>query len=203
MKNIIYNIVGTIGTILLLNFLINLIFVSKNNGKEYVDEYIKQSKAVKVKVDLSFFQGMNSHESYFKGTFLFRGIYGNTSDLTFKDDYSKRYFKLMRFDPYGEKFSFPQSSEIKNQELIVKVDPLQLNDKKFGTKENPILVFWYKGANKELMTEMRTGEREENGRSIYEHVLLSPTEKEYRYNVEQYLTYVMPKEEFKQRFKNK
>ncbi|EKB57854.1 hypothetical protein HMPREF9700_02114, partial [Bergeyella zoohelcum CCUG 30536] len=27
--------------------------------------------------------------------------------------------------------------------------------------------------------------------------------KEYRYNVEQYLTYVMPKEEFKQRFKNK
>ena len=83
------------------------------------------------------------------------------------------------------------------------MDPLQLNDKKFGTKQNPILVFWYKGANKELMTEMETGEREENGRSIYEHVLLSPTEKEYRYNVEQYLTYVMPKEEFKQRFKNK
>ncbi|SSZ55748.1 Uncharacterised protein [Bergeyella zoohelcum] len=197
-------ILGAIGVILLLNFLINLIFVSKNNGKEFIETYIKESKVVKVKVDLSFFQGMNSHESYFKGTFLFRGIYGNTSDLTFKDDYSKLYFKLMRFDPYGDKFSLPQSSKIENQELIVKkVDPLQLNDKKFGTKQNPILVFWYKGANKELMTEMETGEREENGRSIYEHVLLSPTEKEYRYNVEQYLTYVMPKEEFKRRFKNK
>ena len=52
------------------------------------------------------------------------------------------------------------------------------------------------------MTDIRTEEREENGRYIYKDVQLSPTEQEYRYNVEQYLTYVMPKAEFKARFKN-
>ncbi|EKB58118.1 hypothetical protein HMPREF9700_02113, partial [Bergeyella zoohelcum CCUG 30536] len=186
MKNIIYNIAGTIGTILLLNFLINLIFVSKNNGKKYVDEYINSCQEVRIKVirhrtkDMSELDYVFTGYSYLKYTLFFRGIYGGSSDYTFKDSYSNRYYKIVRFDPYGDKFSHPQTYKIENQELIVKVDPLQLNDKKFGTKENPILVFWYKGANKELMTEMETGEREENGRSIYEHVLLSPTEKEYR-----------------------
>ncbi|SSZ55750.1 hypothetical protein [Bergeyella zoohelcum] len=206
MKNIIYNIAGTIGTILLLNFLINLIFVSKNSGEKYVHEYINSCQEVRIKVnpnDKDFLEEKFKRESYFIGTFYFKGLFRGYAGEMIKDEYSGHFFRIVRFDAYGDKFSRPQTYKIENQELIVKVDPLQLNDKKFGTKQNPILVFWYKGANKELMTEMETGEREENGRSIYEHVLLSPTEKEYRYNVEQYLTYVMPKEEFKQRFKNK
>ena len=59
MKNIIYNIAGTIGTILLLNFLINLIFVSKNDGKKYVDEYINSCKNLKIKqIDSELFDEM-------------------------------------------------------------------------------------------------------------------------------------------------
>ena len=60
----------------------------------------------------------------------------------------------MRFDPYGDKFSYAQTYKIDNKELIVKVDPLQYNDKTFGTKENPILVFWYEGANEKLIMNM-------------------------------------------------
>ena len=195
-------IVGGIVIILLLNFLINLLFVSKNDGRNFVEAYIKSSENKKIKVDLTFFQGMNSSLSFFKGTVFFKGMYGNTSDITFKDDYSQRYFKLMRFDPFGEQFSLAQSGKIDNKELIVKVDPLQYQDKTFGTKENPILVFWYKGANEKLMTETATDKKDENGRFIYKDILLSPTEEEYRYNVELYLTYVMPKDEFKKRFKN-
>ena len=195
-------IVGGIVIILLLNFLINLVFVSKNDGKNFLESYIKSSEKKKVKVDLTFFQGMNSSVSFFKGTAFFKGLYGNTSDITFKDHLSNRYFKLMRFDPFGEQFSLAQSGKIDNKELIVKVDPLQYNDNTFGTKENPILVFWYKGANEKLIMNMDIDELDEDGVYKQEPTLISPTEEEYRYNVEQYLTYVMPKEEFKKRFEN-
>ena len=195
-------ILGGIGIILILNFLINLVFVSKNDGKNFLESYIKSSEKKKVKVDLTFFQGMNSSVSFFKGTAFFKGLYGNTSDITFKDHLSNRYFKLMRFDPFGEQFSLAQSGKIDNKELIVKVDPLQYNDKTFGTKENPILVFWYEGANEKLIMNMDIDELDEDGVYKQEPTLISPTEEEYRYNVEQYLTYVMPKEEFKKRFKN-
>ena len=195
-------ILGGIIIILLLNFLINLIFVSKNDGKNFLESYIKSSENKKVKVDLTFFHGMNSSVSFFKGTAFFKGLYGNTSDITFKDHLSNRYFKLMRFDPFGEQFSLAQSGKIDNKELIVKVDPLQYNDNTFGTKENPILVFWYEGANEKLIMNMDIDELDEDGVYKQEPTLISPTEEEYRYNVEQYLTYVMPKEEFKKRFKN-
>ena len=115
---------------------------------------------------------------------------------------SKKYFKIVRFDSFGKKFSYPQTYKIDNKELIVKVDPLQYNDKTFGTKENPILVFWYEGANEKLIMNMDIDELDEDGVYKQEPTLISPTEEEYRYNVEQYLTYVMPKEEFKKRFEN-
>ena len=195
-------ILGGIGTILILNFLINLIFVSKNDGKDFVETYIKESKKIRIRVDSRDFSGKFTHVSYFKGTVFFKGLYGNTSDITFKDHLSNRYFKLMRFDPFGEQFSLAQSGKIDNKELIVKVDPLQYNDKTFGTKENPILVFWYEGANEKLIMNMDIDELDEDGVYKQEPTLISPTEEEYRYNVEQYLTYVMPKEEFKKRFEN-
>ena len=194
-------IVGGVVVILLLNFLINLLFVSKNNGKKYIEEYKKASKELKVKVNPVFFEGRNTQDSYFKGTVFFKGLYGGYSGKIIKDDYSERYFKIIRFDPYGDKFYLAQSGKINNKELIVKVDPLQYNDKTFGTKENPILVFWYEGANEKLIMNMDIDELDEEGVYKQAPTLISPTEEEYRYNVEQYLTYVMPKDEFKKRFK--
>ena len=195
-------ILGGIIIILLLNFLINLVFVSKNDGKNFLESYIKSSEKKKVKVDLTFFQGMNSSVSFFKGTAFFKGLYGNSQDEIVLDNINHKYYRLMRFDPYGDKFSYPQTYKIDNKELIVKVDPLQYNDKTFGTKENPILVFWYEGANEKLIMNMDIDELDEDGVYKQEPTLISPTEEEYRYNVEQYLTYVMPKEEFKKRFEN-
>ena len=195
-------ILGGIGTILILNFLINLIFVSKNDGKDFVETYIKESKKIRIRVDSKDFADKFTYVSYFKGTAFFKGIYGNSRDEIVLDNINHKYYRIMRFDPFGFKFSFAQTSKIKNKELIIKVDPLQYNDKTFGTKENPILVFWYEGANEKLMTDIRTDDKDEKGFYINKDVQLSPTEEEYRYNVELYLTYVMPKDEFKKRFKN-
>ena len=195
-------ILGGIVIILLLNFLINLIFVSKNDGKDFVETYIKESKKIRIRVDSRDFSGKFTHVSYFKGTVFFKGLYGNSQDEIVLDNSNHKYYRLMRFDPYGDKFSYPQTYKIDNKELIVKVDPLQYNDKTFGTKENPILVFWYEGANEKLIMNMDIDELDEDGVYKQEPTLISPPEEEYRYNVEQYLTYVMPKEEFKKRFKN-
>ena len=195
-------ILGGIVIILLLNFLINLIFVSKNDGKDFVETYIKESKKIRIRVDSRDFSGKFTHVSYFKGTVFFKGLYGNSQDEIVLDNINHKYYRLMRFDPYGDKFSYPQTYKIDNKELIVKVDPLQYNDKTFGTKENPILVFWYEGANEKLIMNMDIDELDEDGVYKQEPTLISPTEEEYRYNVEQYLTYVMPKEEFKKRFEN-
>ena len=195
-------ILGGIVIILLLNFLINLIFVSKNKGKDFVETYIKESKKIRIRVDSKDFADKFTYVSYFKGTAFFKGIYGNSRDEIVLDNINHKYYRIMRFDPFGFKFSFAQTSKIKNKELIVKVDPLQYNDKTFGTKENPILVFWYEGANEKLIMNMDIDELDEDGVYKQEPTLISPTEEEYRYNVEQYLTYVMPKEEFKKRFEN-
>ncbi len=191
---IVYKILGLVLILLTLNFLATWIFVSKNNGKDYVEEYIKTSKRE------SFDEMFNGY-SYLKQIIFFKGIFGGSSNYTFQDEFTKRYYKIVRFDKYGKQFSLPQTSDIDNQELYVKVDPLQINNPSFGTKENPVLVFSYKGVNKELKTDIRTDEIGNDGFYINKEVLLSPTEEEYRYNVEQYLTYVMSEEEFKKRFK--
>ncbi|MCD1116412.1 cytochrome c oxidase subunit Vb family protein [Chryseobacterium turcicum] len=198
---IVYQVLTYLGTIMILNLLANWFFVSKNNGEKYIDNYISCSREVKIKVNPDFFEGQNSHTSFFKYTILFKGIYGNSGDFIFKDDLNNKFFKIMRFDYYDDKFGLPQSTSLDNEELYVKVDPLQYNNPAFGTKENPIPIFSYKGVNKQLMTEIRTDEKGEDGRYINKSIPLSPTEEEYHYNVEQYLTYVMPKEEFKKRFK--
>lgn len=197
---IVYKILGLVLILIILNFLATWIFVSKNNGKNYVEEYIKTSKQVKIKVKRESFDEMFNGYSYLKQIIFFKGIFGGSSNYTFQDEFTKRYYKIVRFDKYGKQFSLPQTSDIDNQELYAKVDPLQINNPSFGTKENPVLVFSYKGVNKQLTTDIRTDEIGKDGFYINKEVQLSPTEEEYRYNVEQYLTYVMPKEEFKKRF---
>ena len=197
----VYRILGTLSVILALNFIINLIFVNKNNGKDFVEKYINSSKEVKVKVDPQYFEGKIDIDSYFKFTIIFKGVYGKQDGFQFRDNLSGKYFKIIRFDKYGVQFGLPQSTELDDEELYIKVDPLQYNNPKFGTKENPILVFSYKGVNKQFTVDIQTDTKGADGFYLKKIVPLSPTEEEYRYNVEQYLTYVMPKEEFKKRFK--
>ena len=92
----IYKVFGTIIVILLLNFIINLKFVSKNNGKNHVDDYIKDSKEVKVRVNPNYFDGKIDVQNYFKYTIIFKGIYGKIDGFEFKDDLTGKYFKIIR-----------------------------------------------------------------------------------------------------------
>lgn len=198
---IVYRILGLVCVIFILNLLATWIFVNKNNGKDFVDKYINSSKEIKIKVSKESFDGIFNGYNYLKQIIFFKGIFGGSSNYTFKDDLTKRYYKIVRFDKYGVKFSHPQTYLIDNKELYATVDPLQINNSSFGTKENPILVFSYKGVNNDFIMDMDIDEKDEDGFYKQVPISIAPTEEEYRYNVEQYLTYVMPQEEFKKRFK--
>ncbi len=99
---IVYKILGLVLILLTLNFLATWIFVSKNNGKDYVEEYIKTSKQVKIKVKRESFDEMFNGYSYLKQIIFFKGIFGGSSNYTFQDEFTKRYYKIVRFDKYGK-----------------------------------------------------------------------------------------------------
>lgn len=61
-------------------------------------------------------------------------------------------------------------------------------------------MFSYQDIHKERTTEIMTEEKGSDGRYSNKKVPWAPSEAEYRYNVEQYLTYVMTKKQFKARF---
>ena len=176
--------------------------VNKNNGEKYLDTYLSQQQQVKIFVSKEKFNGKFTHTHYLKGVIFYSGVFGGSSDFVFIDSYSNKYFKIMRFDKYAEgAMRIRQRYEIENQELYVMVDSVQYNDPTYGTLENPYVVFSYRGVGKKLMMTINDLENKgEDGRYPKKEVPLAPSEEEYRYNAEQYLTYVMPKEEFKKRF---
>ena len=81
---------------------------------------------------------------------------------------------------------------INNRKLYAKVNKSDYLNSSLGTKNQPLLVFSVKGADKPL-SEADMGNEEIN---------FDTTQDQYEYNVLMYLTYVVPKEEFKQRFEN-
>lgn len=225
------NIVFFIGVILLLNFLVNWLFIWENNGKKYLDKYIQESIELKINaMEIAdwFYNGEKisperykrllheayktgneemskglqtdfglDHNSYLKYSIFFKGIMGSSKNYTIQDAYTGRYYKIMRFDKYGSPMNtHAQSYELPEEEVYVTVDSLQYNDLKYGTRNNPIVVLKYKGVNKIFSISATNDNDESYLRPI------APTEEEYRYNVENYLTYVMSSKDFKDRFKD-
>lgn len=71
--------------------------------------------------------------------------------------------------------------------IKVKVNPKQLNNPAYGSKENPVPVFGL-----DLLNEWEEAQR-----------IFHADEREIQYSVEQYLKFIIPKKEFKQVFKEK
>lgn len=192
---------GIVGTVLILNIIFTWLVVRKNDGKKYLNTYLSQQQQVKVLVSGKYFEEQFDHTNYFKKMIFYKAIFGGSRDFIFIDTYSNKYFRIMRFDEYEKKAGSQQTYGIEEEELYVMVDSVQYKDPTYGTLEKPYVVFSYKAVNKKLMMTINNWDKkDERGYYVKEEVPLAPSEKEYRYNAEQYLTYVMPKKEFKQRF---
>jgi len=111
-------------------------------------------------------------------------------NLTFRDPSINKFFVIKFFNfPMDKRLAF--RAVMRDKIALLTVNKDDLNSPNYGTKENPIPVF---KVRENLPDSVSIKRGEENGWNA------DITDKQFKYNVEQYLTYIMPKEEFKKRF---
>ncbi|MBO9674065.1 MAG: hypothetical protein J7577_11515 [Sphingobacteriaceae bacterium] len=119
----------------------------------------------------------------------------NRSRYAFKDIYDnvlKKNIRIVMFD-INRSFWY----KIGDSTVIMKVNKDDLNNPKYGTKEKPLICFSLKSAHSSLTA---IGNNVEDNGKIYK---IDTSPEQFEYNVYMYLTYVMPKAEFKERFEKK
>lgn len=189
----------TIGAFLILPLLLigyNYFFINKNNSEKFVKPYMDNSREIMV-----FLPDYNKSDIVGDDLYAFK-IYttsmqtknmgrsgSKTTELNYRLVYDKslrKYFKIMMFDWYKIFWS-----EVNNEKLLIRVNNADLLNKQLGTKDNPLLAFSVRRADGKPLKGINM-----NGDSASFDI----TAKQYVYNVSMYLTYIMPKKEFKKRF---
>ncbi len=164
---------------------------STRNIEEHVSEYIDNSVEIDINdIDLEDMYD-SKFESIYTGFRLNKGRRSTMSSIennqfTIFDGNRNKYFRILLISSYESMQN--HSDDIKNTLVKVRVCQSQLNDPSYGTRENPIPVLYldipkYKQSPHYWMIEK--------------------TPEEYRKAVYYYLAYIMPKDEFKQRFSNR
>ncbi|KQO20394.1 hypothetical protein ASF10_17075 [Flavobacterium sp. Leaf82] len=175
--------------------------INRNEGKKYYQSYINNSVEIKIKISEYEEKGKIYGITFKSGSYLASysrsgSNNGAMDKLICYSQENKKYFAVTVFDflfQYGQsKFEIIRRI-LDNKEIFITVNKDDLANPKYGTKENPIPVFNYKGIEKTIMVNV--------GNDGY--IILEPTQKEYEHNVITYLTYIMPKEEFKERFEKR
>ena len=183
------------GLVAILLAVSNLIYTcTRNNGEKYAQQYIDESEYVTLHIP----EGAKD-VSYGPGSIM-TGILMNsterirTDSLAFYDKYYKKYFCVFVIEPDHRK-------TVRQGEIVVKdiryrktirarINKYELNSPRYGSKANPVPVldFDYKIAH---------FQNDKNSK-YYEYAFSRPAY--YKRAVELYLTYMMSKEEFKERF---
>jgi len=114
------------------------------------------------------------------------------STYFYQDIYSKGYNKHIRIAMFdlSNLFWF----DIGDSTVMLKVNKEDFNNPKYGSNEKPLMCFSLRGANGPILIKGRGTKNE--GKIINKD---TPPE-QFEYNVYMYLTYVMPRKEFKERF---
>ena len=184
-----------VGLVAMLLAIGNLIYTcTRNNGEKYAQQYIDESEYVTLHIpegakDVSYGPG-----SIMTGVLMNSTERIRTDSLAFYDKYYKKYFCVFVIEPDHRK-------TVRQGEIVVKdiryrktirarINKYELNSPRYGSKANPVPVldFDYKIAH---------FQNDKNSK-YYEYAFSRPAY--YKRAVELYLTYMMSKEEFKERF---
>ena len=192
-------VIGVFVLFPLFVFLYNKITVSKNDGEKYYKNFFDAIATVKLSIpkDDPYYLSKDyvGFDHYRQGASAigFKGISGNIISVRFRDSLLKKYFIVSVYDVNDQLYS-PLASVMYGTQITAWVNQDDLKDPSYGTKEKPIPVFNFKGVNEPIRI---TSESEG---SVNGYETLEPTDEQYKHNVLTYLTYIMPKEEFKKRF---
>ena len=184
-----------VGFVAILLAIGNLIYTcTRNNGEKYAQQYIDESEYVTLHIP----EGAKD-VSYGPGSIMI-GVLMNsterirTDSILFYDSIYKKHFCVFVIEP-------ERRETVRQGEIVVKdicyrktikarINKYELNSPRYGSKENPVPVLDYDYDLQRLRSAYDDME--------YEYAFSRPAY--YKRAVELYLTYMMSKEEFKERF---
>ena len=184
-----------VGLVAMLLAIGNLIYTcTRNDGEKYAQQYIDESEYVTLHIperikDVTYRAGgmrigilMNSTKRI------------TTDRLAFYDKYYKKYFCVFVIEP-EHRGTGGQGEIVVNdiryrKTIKARINKYELNSPRYGSKANPVPVLDYDYDLQEF--------RDAYDDKEYEYAFSRPAY--YKRAVELYLTYMMSKEEFKERF---
>ena len=183
-----------VGLVAMLLAIGNLIYTcTRNNGEKYVQQYIDESEYVTLHIP------QRKSISY-EFDHIVTGVVMNsaetvwTDSITFYDSSYRKYFCVLVIEKkrrnMGRQSSFVGDDISYRKTIRARINKYELNSPQYGSKANPVPVldFDYKIAH---------FQNDKNSK-YYEYAFSRPAY--YKRAVELYLTYMMSKEEFKERF---
>ena len=184
-----------VGLVAMLLTIGNLIYTcTRNDGEKYVQQYIDESEYV------TFHYPDGIQDVTYRAGSIMTGVLMNstkrirTDSLAFYDKYYKKYFCVFVIEPESRE-TFRQSEIVENdissrKTIKARINKYELNSPRYGSKTNPVPVLDYDYDLQEF--------RDAYDDKEYEYAFSRPAY--YKRAVELYLTYMMSKEEFKERF---
>ena len=187
-----------VGFVAILLAIGNLIYTcTRNDGEKYAQQYIDESEYVTLHITEGIKDVTYRAGSIMTGVLMNSTKRIRTDSLAFYDKYYKKYFCVFVIEPDHRK-------TVRQGEIVVKdiryrktirarINKYELNSPRYGSKANPVPVldFDYKIAH---------FQNDKNSK-YYEYAFSRPAY--YKRAVELYLTYMMSKEEFKERYGEK
>jgi len=183
-----------VGFVAILLAIGNLIYTcTRNDGEKYAQQYIDDSEYVTLHIP------QRKSISY-EFDHIVTGVVMNsaetvwTDSITFYDSSYRKYFCVLVIEKkrrnMGRQSSFVGDDISYRKTIRARINKYELNSPQYGSKANPVPVldFDYKIAH---------FQNDKNSK-YYEYAFSRPAY--YKRAVELYLTYMMSKEEFKERF---
>ena len=184
-----------VGLVAMLLAIGNLIYTcTRNNGEKYAQQYIDESEYV------TFHYPEGIQDVTYRAGSIMTGVLMNsterirTDSLAFYDNYYKKHFCIFVIEP-ERRTTVRQGMIVVNdiryrKTIKARINKYELNSPQYGSKENPVPVLDYDYDLQEFRDAYDDRE--------YEYAFSRPAY--YKRAVELYLTYMMSKEEFKERF---
>ena len=183
-----------VGFVAILLAIGNLIYTcTRNDGEKYAQQYIDESEYVTLHIP------QRKSISY-EFDHIVTGVVMNsaetvwTDSIIFYDNSYKKYFCVFVIEPerrdMGRQSSFVGDDIRYRKTIKARINKYELNSPRYGSKANPVPVLDYDYDLQRLRSAYDDKE--------YEYAFSRPAY--YKRAVELYLTYMMSKEEFKERF---
>ena len=184
-----------VGLVAMLLAIGNLIYTcTRNDGEKYVQQYIDESEYVTLHIPEGIKDVTYRAGSIMTGVLMNSTKRIRTDSILFYDSIYKKYFCVFVIETERRE-TFRQSEIVENdissrKTIKARINKYELNSPRYGSKTNPVPVLDYDYDLQEF--------RDAYDDKEYEYAFSRPAY--YKRAVELYLTYMMSKEEFKERF---